>query len=102
MLLLLSVGEKLATYEENTRYFLFPGPKLIRGQHGSIREVLMTRTYGFTVSECWYSFLVKKCICKDNCCITSKFLVLANDLVLYISVTNPRSSIMKVESFSET
>ncbi|XP_054835139.1 spermatogenesis-associated protein 6 [Eublepharis macularius] len=42
------VGEILATYEENTREFLFPDPKFIRGPHGSVREVLMKRTYGFT------------------------------------------------------
>uniref|UniRef100_A0A8C3RW54 Spermatogenesis-associated protein 6 N-terminal domain-containing protein n=1 Tax=Chelydra serpentina TaxID=8475 RepID=A0A8C3RW54_CHESE len=44
------VGEILATYEENTRDFLFPDPKLTRGHHGSDREVLMKRSFTFTVS----------------------------------------------------
>ncbi|XP_073213874.1 spermatogenesis-associated protein 6 isoform X3 [Lepidochelys kempii] len=42
------VGEILATYEENTRDFLFPDPKLTRGHHGSDREVLMKRSSSFT------------------------------------------------------
>ncbi|XP_067391615.1 spermatogenesis-associated protein 6 isoform X2 [Emydura macquarii macquarii] len=42
------VGEILATYEENTRDFLFPDPKLTRGRHGSDREVLMKRSASFT------------------------------------------------------
>uniref|UniRef100_A0A8C3RVX5 Spermatogenesis-associated protein 6 N-terminal domain-containing protein n=1 Tax=Chelydra serpentina TaxID=8475 RepID=A0A8C3RVX5_CHESE len=45
------VGEILATYEENTRDFLFPDPKLTRGHHGSDREVLMKRSFTFTVSD---------------------------------------------------
>lgn len=44
------MGEILATYEENTRDFLFPDPKLTRGRHGSDREVLMKRSASFTVS----------------------------------------------------
>uniref|UniRef100_A0A8D0H413 Spermatosis associated 6 n=1 Tax=Sphenodon punctatus TaxID=8508 RepID=A0A8D0H413_SPHPU len=44
----LLVGEMLATYEENTRDFLFPDPKLARGHGGSDREVLMKRSYGYT------------------------------------------------------
>ncbi|XP_061494158.1 spermatogenesis-associated protein 6 isoform X2 [Rhineura floridana] len=42
------VGEILATYEENTRDFLFPAPKLMCGQRGSVHEVLMKKTCGFT------------------------------------------------------
>uniref|UniRef100_A0ACB8F499 Uncharacterized protein n=1 Tax=Sphaerodactylus townsendi TaxID=933632 RepID=A0ACB8F499_9SAUR len=42
------VGEILAIYEENTRDFMFPDPKVTRGSHGLVREVLMKRTYGFT------------------------------------------------------
>ncbi|XP_066480193.1 spermatogenesis-associated protein 6 [Tiliqua scincoides] len=42
------VGESLATYEENTRDFLFPEPKFNRGQQGSVREVLMRKTHDFT------------------------------------------------------
>ncbi|XP_042321474.1 spermatogenesis-associated protein 6 isoform X2 [Sceloporus undulatus] len=42
------VGEILAAYEEDTRGFLFPSTKHNRGQQGSIREVLMKKTYGFT------------------------------------------------------
>uniref|UniRef100_A0A8C0H2W3 Spermatosis associated 6 n=1 Tax=Chelonoidis abingdonii TaxID=106734 RepID=A0A8C0H2W3_CHEAB len=45
---LLQLGEILATYEENTRDFLFPDPKLTRGHHGSDREVLMKRSSSFT------------------------------------------------------
>ncbi|XP_060087772.1 spermatogenesis-associated protein 6 [Heteronotia binoei] len=41
------VGEILATYEENSRDFLFPDPKVTHGAHSSIREVLMKRTCGF-------------------------------------------------------
>ncbi|XP_062995179.1 spermatogenesis-associated protein 6 [Elgaria multicarinata webbii] len=41
------VGEILASYEENTREFLFPAPKFIHGHRGSVREVLMKKTYGF-------------------------------------------------------
>ncbi|XP_019386932.1 PREDICTED: spermatogenesis-associated protein 6 isoform X1 [Crocodylus porosus] len=42
------VGEILATYEENTRDFLFPDPKVTRGHHGSDREILMKRSFSFT------------------------------------------------------
>ncbi|XP_028589373.2 spermatogenesis-associated protein 6 isoform X1 [Podarcis muralis] len=42
------VGEILATYEENTRDFLFPAPKSITGQRGSVREILMKKAFGFT------------------------------------------------------
>lgn len=45
------VGNVLATYEENTRDFLFPDPKLTRGHHGFDREILMKRSSSFTVSE---------------------------------------------------
>nr|XP_047918092.1 spermatogenesis-associated protein 6 isoform X1 [Anser cygnoides] len=42
------VGEILATYEENTRDFLFPDPKLTRRHHGLDREILMKRSSSFT------------------------------------------------------
>ncbi|NWI60382.1 SPAT6 protein, partial [Calyptomena viridis] len=42
------VGKTLATYEENTRDFLFPDPKLTRGHHGLEREILMKRSSFFT------------------------------------------------------
>ncbi|NXE21843.1 SPAT6 protein, partial [Ardeotis kori] len=42
------VGKTLATYEENTREFLFPDPKLTRGHHGLDRELLMKRSSSFT------------------------------------------------------
>ncbi|NXK80158.1 SPAT6 protein, partial [Amazona guildingii] len=42
------VGNVLATYEENTRDFLFPDPKLTRGHHGFDREILMKRSSSFT------------------------------------------------------
>ncbi|NXX77977.1 SPAT6 protein, partial [Urocolius indicus] len=42
------VGKILATYEENTRDFLFPDPKLTRGRRGLDREVLMKRSSYFT------------------------------------------------------
>ncbi|XP_042675692.1 spermatogenesis-associated protein 6 [Centrocercus urophasianus] len=42
------VGEILATYEENTRDFLFPDPKLTCRQHGADREILMKRSSYFT------------------------------------------------------
>nr|XP_056700289.1 spermatogenesis-associated protein 6 [Euleptes europaea] len=42
------VGEILAIYEENTRDFIFPDPKVTRGPHGSVRDVLMKRTFDFT------------------------------------------------------
>uniref|UniRef100_A0A6G1RMH5 Spermatogenesis associated 6 like n=1 Tax=Hypotaenidia okinawae TaxID=2861861 RepID=A0A6G1RMH5_9GRUI len=42
------VGKVLATYEENTRDFLFPDPKLTRGHHGLDREILMKRSSSFT------------------------------------------------------
>lgn len=48
------VGEILATYEENTRDFLFPDPKVTRGNHGSDREILMKRSFSFTVSASVY------------------------------------------------
>ncbi|NXX88387.1 SPAT6 protein, partial [Centropus bengalensis] len=41
-------GKILATYEENTRDFLFPDPKLTRGHQGLDREVLMKRSSSFT------------------------------------------------------
>ncbi|XP_021260168.1 spermatogenesis-associated protein 6 isoform X2 [Numida meleagris] len=42
------VGEILATYEENTRDFLFPDPKLTCRDHGIDREILMKRSSYFT------------------------------------------------------
>ncbi|XP_056353925.1 spermatogenesis-associated protein 6 isoform X2 [Oenanthe melanoleuca] len=42
------VGKVLATYEENTRDFLFPDPKLTHGRRGLEREVLMKRSPSFT------------------------------------------------------
>ncbi|KFQ22878.1 Spermatogenesis-associated protein 6, partial [Mesitornis unicolor] len=42
------VGKILATYEENTRDFLFPDPKLTRWHHGLDREILMKRSSSFT------------------------------------------------------
>ncbi|NXX39707.1 SPAT6 protein, partial [Tricholaema leucomelas] len=42
------VGKILATYEENTRDFLFPDPKLTHGHHGLNREILMKRSSSFT------------------------------------------------------
>ncbi|XP_027749712.1 spermatogenesis-associated protein 6 isoform X2 [Empidonax traillii] len=41
-------GRILATYEENTRDFLFPDPKLTRGHRGLEREILMKRSSSFT------------------------------------------------------
>ncbi|NWI97972.1 SPAT6 protein, partial [Pitta sordida] len=41
------VGKTLATYEENTRDFLFPDPKLTCGHHGLEREILMKRSSFF-------------------------------------------------------
>uniref|UniRef100_A0A8C3XYY6 Spermatogenesis associated 6 n=1 Tax=Catharus ustulatus TaxID=91951 RepID=A0A8C3XYY6_CATUS len=45
---LLELGKVLATYEENTRDFLFPDPKLTHGRRGLEREVLMKRSPSFT------------------------------------------------------
>ncbi|XP_062353400.1 spermatogenesis-associated protein 6 [Cinclus cinclus] len=42
------VGKVLATYEENTRDFLFPDPKLTHGHRGLEREILMKRSPSFT------------------------------------------------------
>ncbi|NXY20935.1 SPAT6 protein, partial [Atrichornis clamosus] len=42
------VGKVLATYEENTRDFLFPDPKLTHGRRGLEREILMKRSLSFT------------------------------------------------------
>ncbi|NXU62853.1 SPAT6 protein, partial [Horornis vulcanius] len=42
------VGKVLATYEENTRDFLFPDPKLTHGRRGLEREILMKRSPFFT------------------------------------------------------
>ncbi|NXN67237.1 SPAT6 protein, partial [Himantopus himantopus] len=42
------VGKILATYEENTRDFLFPDPKLTCGHRGLDREILMKRSSSFT------------------------------------------------------
>ncbi|XP_071606297.1 spermatogenesis-associated protein 6 isoform X1 [Heliangelus exortis] len=41
------VGKVLALYEENTRDFLFPDPKLTRGHRGLDREILMKRSSSF-------------------------------------------------------
>ncbi|XP_062937220.1 spermatogenesis associated 6-like protein isoform X2 [Cynocephalus volans] len=41
------VWEKLAYYEENTRDFLFPEPRLTASHHGKCREVLMKTAVGF-------------------------------------------------------
>lgn len=54
------VGKILATYEENTRDFLFPDPKLTHGHHGLDREILMKRSSSFTVSEyLWIVFMIQ-------------------------------------------
>ncbi|XP_052657274.1 spermatogenesis-associated protein 6 isoform X4 [Harpia harpyja] len=47
------VGKVLATYEENTRDFLFPDPKLTHGHHGLDREILMKRSSSFTGDLNW-------------------------------------------------
>ncbi|XP_068020000.1 spermatogenesis-associated protein 6 isoform X1 [Melanerpes formicivorus] len=47
------VGKILATYEENTRDFLFPEPKLTCGHHGLNREILMKRSSSFTDGLNW-------------------------------------------------
>uniref|UniRef100_A0A669PGL2 Spermatogenesis associated 6 n=1 Tax=Phasianus colchicus TaxID=9054 RepID=A0A669PGL2_PHACC len=47
------VGEILATYEENTRDFLFPNPKLTYQHHGIDREILMKRSSYFTDDLNW-------------------------------------------------
>ncbi|XP_043941913.1 spermatogenesis-associated protein 6 [Protopterus annectens] len=41
------VGETLATYEENTRDFLYPGPRLTPTYPGSDRELLLKRSTSF-------------------------------------------------------
>lgn len=43
--------EELASYEENTREFLFPEPKLTPSNPGMCREVLMKTAAGFPVSD---------------------------------------------------
>ncbi|XP_014726152.1 PREDICTED: spermatogenesis-associated protein 6 isoform X2 [Sturnus vulgaris] len=47
------VGKVLATYEENTRDFLFPDPKLTHGRRGLEREILMKRSPSFTADMNW-------------------------------------------------
>ncbi|XP_074122093.1 spermatogenesis-associated protein 6 isoform X2 [Sminthopsis crassicaudata] len=44
--LVLPVGETLSIYEENTRDFMFPGPKQMSGHHDSNRQVMMQRISG--------------------------------------------------------
>ena len=56
------VGEILATYEENTRDFLFPDPKLTSRHHGVDREILMKRSSYFTVSECLQIVFMVQCV----------------------------------------
>lgn len=43
--------KELAYYEENTRDFLFPEPKLTSSHLGMHREVLMKTAIGFPVSD---------------------------------------------------
>ncbi|KAK2508788.1 hypothetical protein MC885_009218 [Smutsia gigantea] len=45
------VWEELASYEENTRDFLFPEPKLTPSYPGVCRQVLMKTVAGFPVSD---------------------------------------------------
>jgi hypothetical protein len=45
------VWEELAYYEENTRDFLFPEPKLTPSHPGKHREVLMKTAKSFPVSD---------------------------------------------------
>lgn len=42
-------GEILATFEENTRDFLYPGPRLTPLTSGSEREILMKKSVSFPV-----------------------------------------------------
>lgn len=42
-------GEILATFEDDTRVFLYPGPRLTPRSPGPEREILMKRSISFPV-----------------------------------------------------
>ncbi|XP_042636620.1 spermatogenesis associated 6-like protein [Orycteropus afer afer] len=68
------VWEKLAFYEENTRDFLFPEPKLTPSHPGMCREVLMRTTAGFPGIAPKLEFSTRTAIRERVCLHRNRFL----------------------------
>ncbi|XP_023584355.1 spermatogenesis associated 6-like protein [Trichechus manatus latirostris] len=68
------VWEKLAYYEENTRDFLFPEPKLRPSHHGTCREVLMRTAVGFPGISPKLEFSTRTAIRERACLHRNRFL----------------------------
>ncbi|KAM9641858.1 spermatogenesis associated 6-like protein [Trichechus inunguis] len=68
------VWEKLAYYEENTRDFLFPEPKLRPSHPGTCREVLMRTAVGFPGISPKLEFSTRTAIRERACLHRNRFL----------------------------
>ncbi|XP_049751238.1 spermatogenesis associated 6-like protein isoform X4 [Elephas maximus indicus] len=68
------VWEKLAYYEENTRDFLFPEPKLRPSHPGTCREVLMRTAVGFPGIAPKLEFSTRTAIRERVCLHRNRFL----------------------------
>ncbi|XP_006863898.1 PREDICTED: spermatogenesis associated 6-like protein [Chrysochloris asiatica] len=70
---ILEVWEKLAYYEENTRDFLFPEPKLTPSHPSLYREVLMRTTVGFPGIAPKLEFSTRTAIRERVCLYRNRF-----------------------------
>ncbi|CAL8326987.1 unnamed protein product [Lota lota] len=68
---LLSDGDTLAWFEEDSRHFLFPEPKLLPSYSGVGREVLMTRAPHFPGIAPRLEFWTKTTICECSAVVKS-------------------------------
>lgn len=82
---LFAVWQELAYYEENTRDFLFPEPRLTPSHPGMCREVLMKTVEGFPVSDqclagllLWKGFLELECFITNRACLWADHFILVS------------------------
>ena len=82
---LFAVWQELAYYEENTRDFLFPEPRLTPSHPGMCREVLMKTVEGFPVSDqclagllLWKRFLELECFITNRACLWADHFILVS------------------------
>ena len=77
------VWQELAYYEENTRDFLFPEPRLTPSHPGMCREVLMKTVEGFPVSDwCLAGLLLGKGFLEPECFIDNRTCLWADHFIL--------------------
>lgn len=79
--------DELAYYEENTRDFLFPEPKLTPSHPRRCREVLMKTALGFPVSDsCPSGLLLGEKVLGPECFIPEEgliFILVSTPAVLF-------------------